>query len=114
MAALRFENMKLGARDRLILAAGLLLILLASLFVPLVDCSYEGGVCLKGGYDWLWKLGSSGTPFYSIDKFRLFVEWVAIAAVTGIAWLYIPRPPAGPTEPASPTEPAAPTESASR
>ena len=80
--------MKISPRDRPIIAAALLLLFLSCLYVPLVDCSYGDGVCLKGGYNWLWKVGSSDAPFYSIDKFRLFVEWVAIAAVLGIAWLY--------------------------
>ena len=96
--------MNLSARDKLILAAGLLAIFLSCLYAPLVDCSYGDGVCLKGGYNWLWKIGTPAAPFYAIDKFRLFVEWVAIAALTGVAWLYLPRPSGAP-----PKEPAAPT-----
>lgn len=81
-------SMNISPRDRLLIAGAFLLLLLSSLYVPLVDCSYEGGVCLNGGYTWLWKVGSSDAPFYSIAKFRLFVEWVALGAVLGIAWLY--------------------------
>ena len=53
--------------------------------MPLIDCSYEGGVCIKGGYNWLWKIGTPAAPLYSVDKFRLFLEWVAIAALMGLS-----------------------------
>lgn len=91
--------MKLSPTDQLILGAAFLLLLVTCIYVPLIDCSYEDGVCIKGGWDWLWTLGSEATPFYSIDKFRLFVEWVAIAALAGIAWTFTRETRSGPREP---------------
>lgn len=80
--------MKLTPTDQLILGAAFVLLLISAIYVPLIDCSYESGVCIKGGYNWVWRVGSQAAPFYSIDKFRLFLEWVAIAALCGLAWVF--------------------------
>ncbi len=80
--------MRLSPTDQLLLAVGFVMILVTSIYVPLIDCSYEGGVCIKGGYNWLWKIGSPAAPLYSVDKFRLFLEWVAITALVGIFWVF--------------------------
>ncbi len=35
-----------------------------------------------------FQIGSPAAPLYSVDKFRLFLEWVAITALVGIFWVF--------------------------
>jgi hypothetical protein len=81
-----------------IVFAGLAFIVLSCLFPPWVnvlDIPYHAHQRTPAGYEFILTppepLG--GRWSIQIDMNVLFVEWIAVAALTGVIWLVVVKPP---------------------
>lgn len=81
----------MNERQRRILLAGALVLLLSCLFVPWY--AEDDGGFLDFGYAWFFS-----EPAVYLDIHRLVVEWVAILAATAAGFFLSNEPPRGPEQ----------------